>query len=389
MTASTNQRLRFMDNNLAELITGSITQSSEQSSFPFANAINPFRSKVWSPSGLFEVYDSNGEGPDIEGGSQNDQLYINDGAAKTVTLTAGDYDSPADLATHIQTQLNASSSGWAVTYDSSGGTYKFTITNSGSVTLVLSNRTNAIWDSIGFTQTADETGTSFTAAEQRNHTREYAQFDLGYAASVEFFAAISPLDELFSISKTATVRLLGSNITGNWATAPISITLNRTSNGFLRFLDDIADTNYRFWLFEVTDFLNPLGPEGISVGHIYLGDYFTLTTRNLRSGFTKNIVDPSDVLESEDGSLYFDRRTIYTEFGNMILPYLSKAEVQNMEDLYVDKGRSTPFYVTLDPQLTSIDELEELTKYVVFNDFSLTHQKSQFYTASFSLRELI
>ena len=86
MTTTTNERIRFMDNNLAELTTAGTTFSSALAAFPSTNLTNKFRSKVWKPSGLFEI---------IAG--TNDKLYINDGVDKTITLTASStaYTAPA------------------------------------------------------------------------------------------------------------------------------------------------------------------------------------------------------------------------------------------------------------------------------------------------------
>ena len=67
-----NANVRFMDNNYAELISASITYSSQLAAFPFSNAVNKFRSLVWKPSGHFLI------------DSTNQELYINDGAPKTV-----------------------------------------------------------------------------------------------------------------------------------------------------------------------------------------------------------------------------------------------------------------------------------------------------------------
>ena len=49
--ATRNQRIRFSENNFAETISASVTKSSELTSFPFSNAINKFRSKVWKTQG--------------------------------------------------------------------------------------------------------------------------------------------------------------------------------------------------------------------------------------------------------------------------------------------------------------------------------------------------
>lgn len=132
-----NHRIRFMRNNLISLSVNSFTFSSETTGFEAANVLNTNRSETWKPSGNFTI------------DSTNNIIYINDGSNKDIAITEGNYATPDLMATEIQTKLNASSSNWTVSYDTGGGTFKFTISNTSSVTLRLSSTTNAVWDTIG------------------------------------------------------------------------------------------------------------------------------------------------------------------------------------------------------------------------------------------------
>ena len=372
-----NYRIRFAENNFAELITSQIEYSSQLSAFPFSNAINKFRSRVWKPSGHFLI------------DSSNLNLYINDGSDKTIAITTGDYDTPDDLATQIETDLNVSSSGWSVDYDTLSGDYRFKITNSSSSTLRFSQTTNSIWDTIGYTISVDTTGTSFLAQEQRNHTEEYVIFDLGYNASMTFFAMISPLDELFSITPFATGKLMGSNLKP-WNSPPLEITLDITDQGILRFLDDIDDTGYRFWKVSIVDKLNQNGPEGISIGHLYLGDYVTISSKNVTNGFSRTSIDPSNINESESGVLHFDKKTQYTQFESTSIQNLDRSDKDALDKMYNRLGKTTPFYVSFDPTNCITDNIEELTKYVVFSqEPKFTHVVYDLFSMSLSMREVI
>lgn len=371
-----NHRIRFMDNNFAELISSSITESSELSSFPFSNAINKFRSKVWKPSGHFLIESA-----------VNDKIYINDGTDRTITLTAATYTTPASLASHVQTQLNASSSGWTVSYSTT--TYKFTITRSSAGTLRYSQTTEAAWSTLGYTGSTDVIATSFVADEQRNHTSEFAVFDLGYAATITFFAAIGPLDEVFGISSAATIKLQANNLP-QWSSPPLDLTLTRYDGGLFRFLDDQEDTGYRYWRFYYEDKYNPLGPEGISIGHIYLGDYTTFSNREVGHGYEKVINDPTNVSVSENGALYFDQKTKFSTFDGVSLEVLERDNKDYLETLFQAKGIHTPFYVSIDPLGNYTDSIDELTKYVVFADAPrFRHIYRDMFSTSLKLRELV
>lgn len=370
-----NGRIRFGENNFAELITSQITYSSQLTSFPFSNAINKFRSRTWKPSGHFLI------------DSTNKEIYINDGADKTVSLTESAYTTPDLLATEIQTKLNASSANWTVTYLT--GTYSFKIENTGSVTLRLATTTNAIWDTIGFTTSSNLTGTIFTADQQRNHTSEYAIFDLGYNAEITLFSLLGPLNEAFNITNMATVTLSGSNL-DQWTAPPFSIALVPDSKGIYKFLDDQVDTSYRFWRLDIIDKLNPAGPEGFSIGVIYLGDYLTLTNRNIGGGFGQVDVDPSEVATSESGVLHFDLKTKYRVTDGATISYLDRDDKDKLRLMFEQLGKTTPFLISLDPTLCLSDELSELTQYVVFNaEPKLRHIFNDVFSMSLSVREVV
>lgn len=378
MTTSTNCRIRFMDNNLAELTSGSINYSSELAAFPGSNTINKFRSKVWKPSGYFLIT-----------ANSNDKIYINDGSNKTVTISAGEY-TPADLATEIQTQLNSSSSGWTFDYDNTAGEYKFRFAHGSAHTLRFSQTTEAAWSDLGFVLSSDETiSTERKADEQRNHMYEYITYDLGYNAKIEFFAVISPLDEEFSISEHATIKIQANNL-NDFSSPPLDVTLSRTGSGIFYFFDEIADSGFRFWKFYFEDKYNTNGPEGFSLSYVYLGDYTTLTTTNLQSGFIKTIQDPSLSTESEGGAIYFDRKTKFVRISNGQIALLDTAGRDALEQLFFDFGTTTPFFISLDPRNSVSSTLPDFTKYVVFeNSPVFTHVKAQYFNMNLSFREVL
>ena len=370
-----NKRVRFMENNLAALTNSTVDYSSQLTANPFSNTQNSFRTKSWTTEGYFEIT------------SSNQELYINDGSDKTVSITIGEYTSPSSLATQIQTDLNAASSNWTVTYSST--TYKFTISNSGSVTLRYSQTSNSIWDTLGYTGSTNTIGTSFVADEQRNHTEEHAIYDFGYQANITFVALIGSLDEVFSISDAATITLEANNI-NTWTSPAYTQSLTRSSGGVFRFLDDTTDTKYRYWKIKIVDKYNTSGPEGISISHIYLGDYITSTSRNIQRRFNKVLTDPSAVSSSESGVLYFDEKTKYITFNNMEMRYLTRTDKDAIETMYSHLGTTTPFYISLDPIEQISDDIDEFTRYVIFErEPVFTHIHDDTFSVSLEMREII
>jgi len=366
--------VRFMNNN--HVTTSNLTATSALASFPLSNAVNTGRSRVHKMGGYFEITTS------------NQKLYIDDGSPVTVDVTAGDYTTGAALATQIETDLNAASSGWTVTYDLSGGTYKFTITNSSSVELSLATTTDAIWDTIGYTGTTDRTGTSFPADEQRNHSYERWVMDLGAPQEMTFFAAIGPLDEVFFLTDEGTAKIMGNNA-DVWDSPNYTKTLTNDARGLLHFPEDDTDWGaHRYWAFEIEDRRNPLGPQGMKLGHLYFGTYTTITSSNVARGFSKSQTDPSRVQLSESGARFFDERVKFETYSGLTIQNISLTDMKLIEQIFHDQGVTRPFFLSLDPGLAFSDVQSDETRYITFEgNPQKTQQFLKFFELSFDARE--
>lgn len=363
------KKIRFMNNNYLER---SFTYSSQLAGFPATNAHNTSRSKIWKPAGNFEIT------------SSNNLLYINDGSNKTVTLTAASY-LYSTLASHIQTQLNAASSGWTCTYSSSTG--KFTITRSSSATLRITQTTSAVWDTIGFTGTSDLTALTFIADAQRNHTSEWIQCDVGVPQLATFCALLSGIDEVFTLSETATVKLRANNI-DYWVSPPVDITIPVTDLGCFYFFDDLVTDSYRYWRIEIIDRGNYNGPEGIEVAYGYIGDHTTITTSNIASGFNQELSDPSITMQSENGALFVEVKPRYLTIANCGIQLLSGSEQREIQQLFYDLGVRNPFLVSIDPGTEVTAALEELTRFVIMTrPPRFDHVFRTYYNIDFEMRE--
>lgn len=365
------KNVRFMSNNF---LLSTMTYSSQLSSFPATNSTNTSRSKVWKPAGNFEI------------SSTNKKLYINDGTDKTITLTEGAYNYTT-LASHIQTQLNASSTNWSCSYDTALETFKFTISrSSGTAILRESVTTDAVWDTLGFTSTTDVSGSPFVADEQRNHTSEWIKCDLGIPQLATFGGILSGIDQIFTLSTSATVKVQANNI-DYWASPPVDISITPGSTSAMSFLD--ANTNtYRFWRFEIKDRQNYRGPEGLEFAFVYIGDHTTITNTNWATGFSKELTDPSNLLQSESGALFFEKRPRYLTLNNCSIQLINAQERENIEQLFYDIGTREPMFVSIDPDVSVSLALEELTRFMVMTQPpTLEHVLRDYYNISFQMRE--
>lgn len=354
-----------------------ITVSSEQALFPKVNAVDDIRTRPWKPAGNFEITDN------------NNKLYIDDGSPKTITLTNGSY-TYATLAAHIQTRLNASSSGWTCTYDFGGGTFKYSLAHMGTAVLRTSETTDAVFDTIGFITAPDVTDTTWEANEQRNHTSEWIEFFLGGARNCTFFAVISDVTKQFTLSNQASLRLQADDIPDNWDNPAFDITLSISDTGIFRFFDDIEDTEFRYWRFTFEDRTNPLGPEGFEIGHVYLGDYLTSTNSNVNNGFRKDIIDSSAFVQSVNGQKYFSQNPIYKSFSSVTIGLLSTSEREMLEQLFFNVGISRPWFISFDPLLKVSDSEDDLTCFVYFDSkLELDHVFQRMFRTSISLVEAL
>lgn len=370
-----NCKIRFANNNF-NTSDAVRTYSSQKSGFPISNTTTSNRAEYGKFAGNFTIT------------SSNNKLYINDGSDKTITLTSASY-TYSTLASHIQTQLNASSSNWTCTYDFAGSTFKFTINrSSGTKVLRLSQTANACWDTLGFLGVVDDSTGPFIADAQRNHTEEWILIDLGMAHEVGFAAILGEIDSPLGISSAATIKIQGNNV-NLWTAPPIDQTLERSDVLACTFLDNNASMSYRYWRLLIRDRENPLGPEGLKVSNYWLSDCLTLTTSSIANGFSRGSVDESSVIVSESGAKYFNTRPKYFTLSGEISATVGD-ERRDLEQFFFTNSVTDPFYISIDPTLSVFAEQQEVTRFVYFDDMpSMTHIIRDYFSIGLSVSEVI
>lgn len=370
--------LRFMVDNLLLTSFNSLSVSSEQTAFPKRNLYTNFRSEVFKFKGRFQII------------STNKKIYIYDGANKTIALTEGEY-TYATLATEIQTKLNASSSNFTVTYDLASG--KFTISRTSVWTLRLSQLTDASWETLGWNTIIDLVAPlvsvtyDLTSDERRNHwPSEFIKFDAGLNAQSGFVALVGNLAKDFTISQSATITLKGNTI-DDYTTPIISETLPITDLGSFKFFEKAV---CRFFKIEITDYLNPLGAEGIEVGNLYIGDWVNFEDRGIDSGFQYTLVDPSIIEATDNGQLYSDVKTLYKSFGGLSIGFLNIANRDFLNDIARRYGTRKPFYLCFDPLLNLSSDLSDLTVFCKFVSVPVYgHVVHNLFSTQFQIDEVV
>ena len=127
-----------------------------------------------------------------------------------------------------------------------------------------------------------------------------------------------------------------------------------------------------------------------NVKQFYLGDYLTLTNRNVNNNFEHSIFDPSAISQSENGTLYFDTKTKYNIFRAMTIGILDKSDREALKRLFKRKGKTIPFYVSIDPTGIISDDISDFTKYVVFEEEpQINHVIYDKFDITMSFREIL
>jgi hypothetical protein len=369
----TTCKFRFGANNL---LVGSsrVTYSSEKTNFEFANALTDFRTQVWKPTGFFDI------------DATNNKIYYDDGSAQTSTITVGTYATAALLVIEIQTQLDADSSNFTVSYSST--TYKFTIARTTNYELTLSSTTNAAWTTLGYTTGTDLTGsTSYAADTQRNHyPYEWVKYDGGGSADISFAALIGDLSETFQVSGSAVVTLEGNTV-DSWTSPAASTTLTKTTDGMFAFNDD-SISNYRWSRLTIDDKVNPLGPE-FNIGYLYMGPYTNLTS-NIQVGFSAFKSDPSVLSYTDGGQFYVDVKTKVNSYNGLSIIRVGPADKLKIDQIYENVGLHKPFFLSIDPTVVISNNIGEFTKFVRFTSPpQFSHSKYNQFDVVFNVEEVL
>lgn len=351
-------RARFLENNILTETELTI----EKSSGDFSKSLTDIRAERWVTTGIFELTDK--------------KIYINDGSDKDIDLTNGTYTG-LTLAAHIQTQLNASSSNWTCTYLNK----LFTIANTASLTLRISESTNAIWDIIGLIGTVDRTNTTFIADQTRIHTSEWFKIDLLSLRNVKAVCLLGNAGELLKLSEDAVVKVKADNL-DNFETPEYEATLELNDHSAFLFLDE----TFRYWKIEIFDKEATTYPE---FSYCYLGDYFQLEQTNIAKGFDKTGIDRTSVIRSINGTAYFNEGLLTSSFGLQI-NLMSKTDRENLERTYYKVRKSKAFVLSIDPDVATSISRDDWTKLVRFEDApKFSHIYCAYMASNFTVEEVI
>jgi hypothetical protein len=344
-------RMKIMAVNYVDTdLLANLFKSSEKAGYPISNIQDPFRNKIWRSNGSFQIT------------VNNNILVINDGTVKLITLTGGIYSSPSLFAIQLQTDLNASSSGFTVSY--STVTLKFTISRSSAFSLLWSDSRTTCTDTLGFNNVDDTGSMSYEGHELRVcWPAEWITFDLGIVDNPKAIFIIDSQDSDIKI-QAWTQTLLQGAISNSWNTPEnLAISYHHQLMGSIN-MAGLFEDGKRYFRLYIPDFNNPYGY--IQLGKVYLGDAYEIEGSDIQREFPETYVDLSNLERAISGEIYADEKASYHIFGSIQINLCNKNDVDYIKDVWERHKTFKPFFISFDSSLKVTNNLSEWTKYVRF-----------------------
>lgn len=337
-------QLRIVDYNYPFQPGVTLSATSEDPEFPVSNISKYIRSKKFRTTGFFIVDNAN-KYLDFEDAA---------GIELTATIAIGNY-TPTTLAAAIKSAMQAVGA-HTYTVSFSATTGKWTIASNHTYLKLLANTgtnaASAIFDTIGFDTTADDSGdTTYAGARIAIHSYEAVLIDLGAAAAIDTFVLLFDPVSGLRLSSSAVVRIQ-ANATNSWSSPAVDVvvTADTQFNIFSKYWS--SDQTYRYWRVKVVDPQNAF--LYVELGKIILAKA-TQLSRLPSNGFKWVKVDRSRKMTNEYGHEYVDSYPLKAAL-QVSMTHLPYADAKTLDSIFQRVGSAIPLFVVLDPTETLFDK---------------------------------
>lgn len=212
--------------------------------------------------------------------------------------------------------------------------------------------------------------------------------DMGSNKQCSFIGFFGECDKYLTLSNEAVITVKANMINLFTGGEPFTTTVPVIDAGaFADLTDDDNPTGqqYRYWLIEVDDTLNP---NDIEISALFLGDHIDFQF-NAKQNFNYDVQDLTRRASSDSGVIYSVRKNQYNVFSAMGFSYLDTADRRKLLSSTQTVGLSNPFVFVLDPLQIAFD-YEFGTLLCYFNEIpQLTHAYMNKFNVSFALREVV
>lgn len=332
--------------------------SSENASYPVSNLYDVYRrNKVWRSAGYWDL-----------SGDLTIVFRETIGVDLTATIASNEYTSDTTFLAAVKTALDAAgASTYAVTRDTSG---KIKITSDGLggggiFQLMFANAASEDMATVMGFDLVNLTGAlTYTADELRIHTYEFIKWDLGYLGKPKAFVLTGPRNSPLKISTNAVLKLQG-NETDNFTNPSFEETLSFDDYIYQTFnVNGLHTDGLRYWRIYIEDKANSYGY--IEAGLVYLGDANDFDRGAPQFGMSVNYIDRSDVIYSEGGQSFTDIRQLTEKIG-MDIAFLTKEDIELLDDYWHRFGQHYPFFISVDSNSVFSTSANRWVRYVKFD----------------------
>jgi hypothetical protein len=333
----------FMWQNFGKLSGTTLTASSEEIGYPVQNIVNPLRSKTWRSKQGWNIV-----------ASFNDRLDFTEGVTgdASAEIAVGNYATGDEMATQLQTAINAAATdnSYAVTY--SATTYKFTIArSSGAATIGLewstgANTARSVGECLGFDVSADDTGaTTYTGDNAAYKSREFVIFSMSQALSMQVALVLD-----YNFQANDTIKFQADASPSGWASPDSNTTLTEeNANKTIRkkYFSSVSKQYIRMLVNDVT--YNITGYTNI--GLFYFGG-FMLMARDFGMNFTQGRRELSKAVNADQGAPWLNSRPSAWTWG-LAWNGISTGDKDNLNTMQDTVRINKGFFVDLEGTSTS------------------------------------
>lgn len=208
---------------------------------------------------------------------------------------------------------------------------------------------------------------------------EWLKFDLGSAKQITLLTSFYN-----NLTTSATVKIYAhtsdlGNTEASWATAGYQSGV--ITNFDNRCIYAALNQSFRWWLISFSDSTNSNGY--IEIGRVYAGISVS-PDENFNEAFTENLMDGSEILRTQGGSIYSVVRERYKTF-NFEFRDISTANQTVLKNLWNTVYKTEPFVIAMDGTLDPVG----LTRYGQFAaDIAFQYQPNARANVAFQFMEL-
>jgi hypothetical protein len=344
------------------------TYSSQQTNMPASNVLSGTRrTKAWRSAGCWEIT------------STNKGIVLQEvaGVNQTVNIAEATYTTDATFLTAVKAALDGAAGTAVYTVARDTTTNKIKITSDGAggavFRLMCTSASFTAATTLGFSTSADRTGAlTYTADTLKIHTSEWLKFDLGSAFLPKAVVLIGQRNTSIKLSQTATITLEGNN-TDAWTSPTVSVSLSYNSYAIGSLATaGLGGSAQRYWRVKIVDTANVYGY--VELSNVYLGGIISTTQGAVQFPLRDETVDIGENAYGRSGISYGDTVQMTDEIS-FTWSRLTTTEKESLKDFTTTVGKTTPFFIALDPNGAFSSSAQRQMRFVKFKDspkFELT-----------------